>query len=249
MTKAVARYYDSIAHVYDDVYLKMKYYRVLYRKIGEVIDQYIKPGMYVLDVGSGTGFWSVYMTSKGAHVTSLDISEKSLRRCSCPDRVAGDAALLPVRNNTYDAVTALGSVYNHIQDIRTAFKSAARTLKKGGLFITDIDNALCLDMLYEYLLFQGVSKLISALKNGVVKGVWEAADGEIPFSYYAYFYVKSALAEVGLKLIDKRPIYLLPPLPTRLLQRRFRLGAFEKFDLLKFLAPFSTTVIYIAVKA
>ncbi len=249
MSRAVAKYYDSIAHIYSDVYLRMEYYRRLYRRIGEVLDRYIKPGMSVLDVGSGTGFWSLYMTRLGARVTSLDISQMSLKQCRCAEKVAGDAARLPVRRGVYDAVTALGSVYNHLSDVGDAFRSAAWALRRGGLFIADIDNAVGIDMLYEYLLFQNPSKLIAAARDGVVRGVWESADGEIPFTYYTYFYVKSALARAGLRLVEARPIYLVPPLPTRLLQRRFRLGFFEKLDLLRPLAPLSTTVIYVAVKA
>lgn len=249
MNRAVAKYYDSIAHIYRDVYLRMEYYRRLYRRIGEVLDRYIKPGMLVLDVGSGTGFWSLYMSRLGAHVTSLDISQMSLEQCRCTEKIAGDAASLPVRRGVYDAVTALGSVYNHLSDVRGAFRSAARALRRGGIFIADIDNALCLDMMYEYLLFQGPSKLITAARGGVVRGVWESAGGEIPFTYYTYFYIKSALTDAGLRLVEARPIYLASLLPTRLLQRKFRLGFFEKLDLLKPLAPLSTTVVYVAVKA
>jgi len=54
VTEAAA-YYDAIAHIYSDIYLRMEYYRLLYRKLGEVIDRYITPGMRVLDVGAGTG--------------------------------------------------------------------------------------------------------------------------------------------------------------------------------------------------
>ena len=103
-------------------------------------------------------------------------------------------------------------------------------------------------MLYEYILFQGLGKLFQALKKGVVKGSWESIDGEIPFNYYSYFYVKNALRQAGLRLVEARPIYLLPPIPTRLLQRKFT-KFFEKLDVLKKLAPLATTIIYIATKA
>ncbi|ACB40640.1 class I SAM-dependent methyltransferase [Pyrobaculum neutrophilum] len=246
--KAVAEYYDSVARAYGDKYLGTWYYRTLYRKLGEVLDLYIRRGMRVLDVGAGTGFWTLYMQARGARVTALDISGESLKACRCGDKAQGDAASLPVRAGAYDAVTALGSVYNHLGDLEKAFAAAAHALRRGGLFIADIDNAVCLDMLYEYLLFQGLGRLRDALIRGVVRGVWESADGELPFNYYSYFYVKSALRRAGLEVVDARPIYLVPPLPSRLLQRRFRLKAFEKFDLLRRLAPLATTVVYVAAK-
>lgn len=246
--KAVADYYDTVARLYVDKYLGTWYYRTLYRKLGEVLDVYIKRGMYILDVGAGTGFWSLYMQARGATVIPLDISIESLKVCRCGDRIQGDAAMLPIRARRFDAVTALGSVYNHLHNLESAFASVAHVLKKGGIFITDIDNAVCLDMLYEYLLFQGVGKFKDALFRGVVRGVWESVDSELPFNYYSYFYVKSALRKAGLEIIDARPIYLFPPLPSRFLQKRFRLKFFEKLDLLKRFAPFATTVIYVAVK-
>ncbi|MEZ0247972.1 MAG: methyltransferase domain-containing protein [Thermoproteus sp.] len=246
---AVVKYYDIIADSYKYKYLKMEYYRILYRKIGEVIDRYIRPNMEVLDVGAGTGFWTIYMRSKGAHVVALDLSVRSLKACRCEDRVVGEAAHLPVRAHRFDVITALGSVYNHTARLEEAFRIASFALKEGGLLIADIDNAVSLDMFYEYLLFQGLGRLKEALAEGYVRGEWESADGEIPFYYYTYFKVKSALANAGLKVIEARPIYLFPLLPTRLLQRKFRVKFVEKLDLLAPFAPLATTVIYVAERS
>ncbi|MFN7105649.1 MAG: methyltransferase type 11, partial [Pyrobaculum sp.] len=103
-------------------------------------------------------------------------------------------------------------------------------------------------MLYEYLLFQGVGRLAEALRKGHVRGRWESIDGEVPFSYYSYFYIRALLKKAGFKLAEARPIFLFPPLPSRLLQKRFRGHLFERFDFLKVFAPLATTVIYVAVK-
>ncbi|MEM4423264.1 SAM-dependent methyltransferase, partial [Pyrobaculum sp.] len=64
----VAKYYDHAAQRYEDKYLRTEYYRTLYRKVGEVLDKYINAGMRVLDIGAGTGFWTAYMTKRGARV-------------------------------------------------------------------------------------------------------------------------------------------------------------------------------------
>ncbi|AFA38856.1 Methylase involved in ubiquinone/menaquinone biosynthesis [Pyrobaculum oguniense TE7] len=244
----VAKYYDHAAQSYEDKYLRTEYYRTLYRKVGEVLDKYINAGMRVLDIGAGTGFWTAYMTKRGARVVALDISPMSVKRCRCEDKVVGDAALPSAGAGRFDAVTALGSVYNHMVDLNKALRRISHAVKKGGLMIADIDNALCLDMLYEYLLFQGLGKLKEALTKGRVAGVWESIDGEIPFYYYTYFSVKSALHDAGFKIVETRPIYIMPVLPTRILQRSFKTKFLEKLDLLKPLAPFATTVIYVAKK-
>lgn len=71
---------------------------------------------------------SIY-EEEGARVVSLDISN---RLCKCEDKLVSDAAFLPSAVEKFDAVTALGSVYNHIEDVPTAFRKVSSVLKKGG---------------------------------------------------------------------------------------------------------------------
>ncbi|MEM4810295.1 MAG: KH domain-containing protein, partial [Thermofilum sp.] len=66
----------SIAPRYVDEYLKVKYYRLLYQKLGEAVDKYIKGGMWVLDVGAGIGCWSQNMQKRGASDVSFDKSKE-----------------------------------------------------------------------------------------------------------------------------------------------------------------------------
>jgi cyclopropane fatty-acyl-phospholipid synthase-like methyltransferase len=48
------------------------------KRIIAVISDYIKPGAKVLDMGSGSGFFSAYFISRGCEVSSLDYSEEAL---------------------------------------------------------------------------------------------------------------------------------------------------------------------------
>lgn len=74
------------------------------------------------------------MKKKGARVVSLDISKESIRLCKCEDKLVSDAAFLPSAVEKFDAVTALGSVYNHIEDVPTAFRKVSSVLKKGDIY-------------------------------------------------------------------------------------------------------------------
>lgn len=48
------------------------------RRMLNILDGYIAPGMKVLDAGCGTGFFSSYFISRGCNVRCLDYSEKAL---------------------------------------------------------------------------------------------------------------------------------------------------------------------------
>lgn len=48
------------------------------RRIIDILSNYIKPGMDVLDAGCGTGFFSSYFISKGCSVYSMDYSDRAL---------------------------------------------------------------------------------------------------------------------------------------------------------------------------
>jgi 2-polyprenyl-3-methyl-5-hydroxy-6-metoxy-1,4-benzoquinol methylase len=48
------------------------------RRIINILSNYIKPGMNVLDAGCGTGFFSSYFISMGCNVYSMDYSDRAL---------------------------------------------------------------------------------------------------------------------------------------------------------------------------
>ncbi len=48
------------------------------RRVISVISRYVKPGMDIMDLGCGTGFFSSYFISCGCNVYSLDYSGKAL---------------------------------------------------------------------------------------------------------------------------------------------------------------------------
>ncbi|MFH1853997.1 MAG: class I SAM-dependent methyltransferase [Candidatus Omnitrophota bacterium] len=48
------------------------------RRMINILGQYVRPGMRVLDAGSGTGFFSSYFIACGCDVSSVDYSEKAL---------------------------------------------------------------------------------------------------------------------------------------------------------------------------
>jgi glycosyltransferase involved in cell wall biosynthesis/SAM-dependent methyltransferase len=67
------KYYDNFLE-----YLKMDHIRPnpRHNHVKKTLEQLIKPGSKVLDIGCGTGISSYFMASKGAIVTAVDLSNK-----------------------------------------------------------------------------------------------------------------------------------------------------------------------------
>lgn len=97
-------------------------------------------GAQVLDLGCGDGKSLVSMLDSGWHVTATDFSPAavSLARDAAGRRVSaafiiGDALLLPFRDTTFDAVTAihlLGHCYP--AELRSVSREIDRVLRPGG---------------------------------------------------------------------------------------------------------------------
>lgn len=101
------------------------------------------PGMYVLDIGCGTGYTACLLAKKhGARVVAADINpdlleetRKRVRRENVGDKVTtreADAHNLPFQDNTFDVVIA-ESVLVFCDKVKAATEMR-RVLKPGGVF-------------------------------------------------------------------------------------------------------------------
>ncbi|MFI6904030.1 class I SAM-dependent methyltransferase [Nonomuraea sp. NPDC050394] len=99
--------------------------RALYVRLAERL----RPFARVLDVGCGDG----NLRAESPQVVGLDGSMTMLRAHPAP-RVLGEAAALPFRDGSFDAVTAVNMLY-HLADPLLAIREARRVLRPGGLFV------------------------------------------------------------------------------------------------------------------
>lgn len=111
-----------------------------------VLDTYVKAGAKVLDIGAGTGLYSLYLAGKGCNVTACDIvpshvelikerakAENLLIECSIED--AND---LPYDDKSFDVVLLAGPVYHQKKENQLELlKEARRVCKVGGYVIVD----------------------------------------------------------------------------------------------------------------
>jgi len=99
----------------------------------------------ILDLGCGTGFWTKYLFDYG-DVTALDSANEALSICGeqqLKHLIQGDAERLPIADNSYDLVTALG-LMEHVDSDRNFIKEVRRVLKPDG-------HALILTSAYMFL--------------------------------------------------------------------------------------------------
>ncbi len=183
----------------------------------------------VLDLGSGTGVWTMLLRKRGYHVVSLDISRASLIKCTrsrrCSDPVQGDAVKLPFRDGYFDAVIAYGSVFNHIVKSENAFREVSRVLGSGGYLLFDVDNLICPDMAYEALL-GGVSIRGGFLRGGLISGrgghvgYWYGHGNEaVPLRFFTIKEILSILGSYGFEVVDLKGIHVLSnTIPSRIHQ-------------------------------
>lgn len=97
-------------------------------------------GAHVLEVGSGTGALSVYLATRGAQVTGIDISEENCRLAERRAAVNGVTALarfvaVPIEQlddaaGSYDAI--IGNQVLHHFELPIAMPNIGRLLRPGG---------------------------------------------------------------------------------------------------------------------
>jgi SAM-dependent methyltransferase len=102
----------------------------------------------VLDVGCGTGQWSVHWAALGCKVTGVDFDAQFIERARLRPELAragafcgvvADAARLPPDIGQYDVVT-LNWLLEHVLDWRAVLDGAARTVAPGGILILHTTN-------------------------------------------------------------------------------------------------------------
>ena len=135
------KYYNKFN---EDKRLNTKHGQVEFKTAIHYIDKYIKENDKLLDVGAGTGKYSIYYSTKGYDVTAVElvkhnlkIIEKNNKDIKCILGNAIDLNKLP--DNTYDITLLFGPMYHLIsyEDKLKALLEAKRVTKKNGyIFIS-----------------------------------------------------------------------------------------------------------------
>ena len=123
----------------DDTYQQ----KVILPNVLRLLD--VKPGMSVLDIGCGEGFFSRAIAEKGANVLGVDISQELIMAAedqTVPGSqysVASSEKIEIAPDDTFDAAIIVLALQN-IKDLDGTFKEAARVLKPNGALVMILNH-------------------------------------------------------------------------------------------------------------
>ena len=135
--------------------------RVEFLTTTRYIEQYLKPGATILDVGAGAGEYSLYFARKGYEVCALELTDanirafrKKVKREDAIDLVQGNAVdLSRYADESFDAVLVFGPLY-HLhseEDQQKCIAEAKRVCKPDGkLFFAFISNDMIILTEFSY---------------------------------------------------------------------------------------------------
>jgi ubiquinone/menaquinone biosynthesis C-methylase UbiE len=114
----------------------------------------------ILELGCGTGWYSVFLAKRGARVTGVDLGPMLVATANCRARtnqvacefLVANIRTLPFEAETYDAITGI-SILHHLDQgsLRLAFQEIHRILKKGGVasFCEPVENSKVFDFIQD----------------------------------------------------------------------------------------------------
>ncbi|WP_338828015.1 class I SAM-dependent methyltransferase [Neomoorella thermoacetica] len=187
----MAEIFDRKAGDYDDWYT---------RPLGALVDRvekepiyaYLDPhaGEHILDVGCGTGNFSLELARRGVKVTGIDISDPMLAKARKKAADAGlaieflhaDAMNLPFGDNTFDKIVSVTAL-EFAPDLKAVLEESYRVLKPVGRMVIGLIGGNSLwsrhyearaarepDCLFRYARFYTLDELLAAMPGKNVQG-------------------------------------------------------------------------------
>jgi len=217
----VSEAYDSLADDYDNKVIRGSiFFRHLYRELNELFHTCVCRGYRALDIGCGTGYYSLRLLKMGFDVVGLDISGNSIKLAKLKTKSHGfrhidfnraDATVLPFNENSFDVVVAMGSVLNHVPAPEQMIREISRVLRPEGLFFTDVDNFTCLDTVYNFInpnangCISKRSAILDGLLSGLRRGmtvVWDLGGKPLRIRLFTFSEIQKIMVESKLA-VDK----------------------------------------------
>ena len=147
--KEVSEVYENYDE--DQRLVKSKSAQIEFLTTAHYIEMVLQPGMKILDLGAGTGVYSLYFAEKGYDVTSVEIVKKHVDIFQSKIKPAQSITLYHgsaldlsmLEDSSFDVVLVFGPLY-HLSDERDCslcLREALRVLKPDGkIFVSYINH-------------------------------------------------------------------------------------------------------------
>jgi ubiquinone/menaquinone biosynthesis C-methylase UbiE len=179
----------------------------------DIARQILNPNMNVLDVGCGSGRWSLYVAPYVKQVEAIDPSDAvysaAQLTADCENIRISRASVdhIPFPDHSFDLVFSLG-VLHHIPDTLAAMKNCVSKVKSGGWFLVylyyNLDNR---GALYK-LLF----KLSNVVRNVISRLPATAKSVVCEIIAYTVYWPLVTLSRIIKKIFPSKKWYLKFPL-------------------------------------
>jgi ubiquinone/menaquinone biosynthesis C-methylase UbiE len=199
---------DKVTAIYDifdeSTRLSTKAAQVEFLTTIRQIEKHLKPGMKILDLGAGTGEYSLYFAKKGFEVTAIELVEKHVKQMK--EKIHPDMSLevfqgnamdiSRIEDNSFDVVLCFGPLYHLAkeEDRMQCIKEVKRVCKDTGkMYFAFISN----DMV--------ITTETMCYNPGFIKGETYDPDNckveGILFSFHTVEECRALLTDSGLKII------------------------------------------------
>lgn len=122
----------------------------LVREVIKLLD--IEPNSTILDVGAGTGNYSVPMTDMGYNIIALEPEKRMMEQCS-DNRIKwiqSSVCDIPLEDSSVDGAIIINAIH-HFENINRAFQELKRVVGKGTIVIFTFDSAVaCKQWIFDY---------------------------------------------------------------------------------------------------
>ena len=150
--QALTNSFNKIADIYDDITNDFTHKIIHYIHTQTIVNELPPPSKSInlLDLGGGTGNYSIILSKMGYNVTLLDISNKSLEiaRKNIEKEnllvaiINSSGENLPIKNETFNIVFMIGGVINYTPNPEKLLRECKRILTKDGILYFDFMNTI-----------------------------------------------------------------------------------------------------------
>lgn len=182
----IEKYYNKFN---EDKRLNSRHGIVEYTVASKYIQKYIsgRRGLNILDIGAGTGRYSIPLANQGHNVVAVELVKHNLnvikQKCTNVKALLGDAKnLKKFADNLFDITLVFGPMYHlfNLQDQVAALSEAKRVTKVGGIILVMyISN--------EYAVIKHGfmdQNILNSIKENTIDGDFKVNHNESNLYYY-----------------------------------------------------------------